>query len=44
MGHTAGMREMRNVIERFVREMLKEIINLEDLSVNGRIIIKTALK
>jgi hypothetical protein len=44
MGHTAGMKEMRNVKECFVREMVKEIINLEGLSVNGMIIIKMALK
>jgi hypothetical protein len=37
------MKEMRNVIECFVREMVKEIINLEGLVVNGRIIIKMAL-
>jgi hypothetical protein len=44
MRHIAGMKEMRNVIECFVREMVKEIINLEGLSINGRIIIKMALK
>jgi len=44
MGHTAGVIEMRNVMECYVREMVKEIINLQGLSVNGRIIIKMALK
>ena len=37
---TAVIKEMRNVIECFVREMVKEIINLEGFSVNGMIIIK----
>jgi len=44
IGHTAGMIEMRNVLEWYVREMVKEIINLQGLSVNGRITIKMALK
>jgi hypothetical protein len=44
MGHTAGMIEIRNVIECYVREMVKEIINLRGLGVNGRIIIEMALK
>jgi hypothetical protein len=44
MGQTTRMKEMRNVIECFVREMVKELINLEDLTVNGRKIIKMALK
>jgi hypothetical protein len=44
MEHTAGMMEMRNVMECCIREMVKEIINLESLNVNGKIIIKMALK
>jgi len=44
MGHTAGMKKMRNVIMCFVRGMVKEIINLEGLSVNDGIIIKVTLK
>jgi hypothetical protein len=44
MGHTVGMKEMKNVIVCFVRKMVKEIINLESFSVHGRIIIKMALK
>jgi hypothetical protein len=43
MGQTVSMKEVRNVIECFVREMVKEIINLEGLIVNGRIIIKIPL-
>jgi hypothetical protein len=44
MGHTAGMKKMKNFIMRFFRGMVKEIFNLEDLSVNDRIIIKVTLK
>jgi hypothetical protein len=44
MGHTAGLKKMRNVIMCFVRVMVKKIINLEGLSVNDRIIIKMTFK